>query len=246
VISVRSLGVRIGGRELLRDVSTTLARGEILGVIGPAEAGKTLFLKALAGLVPVTAGEIWVDDLRVDDLDDMGRATWQRRIGMAFQNDALFDALSVFDNVAFPLRRRQVEEAEVRGRVEARLEEVGLLDAADKLPGDLSGGMRKRVGIARATVTGPEIALFDEPVSGLDPVSAARIFELVVGLSQSLKTATVVVSSDLPALLPVANRVLVLHGGENLYDGPVDGLSQAARSEVVRFVSGRDGEPPDV
>jgi len=246
VISVRSVCVRIAGRELLRGVSTELARGKILGIIGPAEAGKTLLLKAVAGLVPISSGEIWADDRRVDDLGEEARATWQRRIGMAFQNDALFDALSVFDNVAFPLRRRRVGEGEVRARVEARLREVGLVDAAEKLPADLSGGMRKRVGIARAMVTGPEIALFDEPVSGLDPVSASRILELVVGLTHSLGTATVVVSSDLPALLPVADRVLMLVDGENLYDGPVDGLSRAERAEVVRFVSGRDGQLPDV
>ena len=246
MISVRNLCVRLGGRELLRQVSTTLARGEILGIMGPPEAGKTLTLKAIAGLVPTSGGEIWAGDMRVDTLDDVGRASWQRRIGMAFQNDALFDALSVFDNVAFPLRRRRVSAAEVRTRVEARLLEVGLHDAAAKLPGDLSGGMRKRVGIARATVTEPEIALFDEPVLGLDPVSASRILDLVVGLSQSLKTATIVVSSDLPSLLPIAHRVLMLARGEKLYDGVPSGLSQADCAEVVRFAAGRNGHASDV
>ena len=130
-------------------------------------------------------------------------------------------------------------------RVRASLEAVGLGDAADKLPADLSGGMHKRVGIARATVTGPEVALFDEPVSGLDPVSASRILDLVVGLSRSLRTATVVVSSDLPALLPVADRVLMLLGGEGLYDGPAPGLTHAARAEVVHFVSGRNSQTVD-
>ena len=151
------------------------------------------------------------DGARVDHLEGEALAAWQRRIGMSFQNDALFDAMTVHDNVAFPLRRRRLPPDEIRARVRARLAEVGLAEAADSLPSEISGGMRKRAGIARATVIDPELGLFDDPIAGLDPVTGGLILDLIVGLTASLGMATVIISNDLPVLLPVCQRVVMLH-----------------------------------
>jgi len=243
VIELSGLHVRIAGRAVLRDVSLSLTGAEIVGLIGPPESGKSVLLKAMAGLVSVAAGEVRADGALVPFDDEAALLNWRRRIGMAFQNDALFDSLSVFDNVAFPLRRRSVAEEEVGRRVRQRLDDVGLLDAEDKLPGEISGGMRKRVGIARAAVIDPEVGLFDDPISGLDPVSSSRILDLIVGLTESLGSATMVVSNDLPVLLPIVHRVVMLNAGEVVYDGPVDGLARSPRAEVVQFATGADEGP---
>ena len=243
MIELRDVRVDIGGHEVLRGVSLALARAEIVGLIGPPESGKSVLLKASAGLVPVAAGTLSADGAPVPLANERALRRWRRRIGMSFQNDALFDSLSVFDNVAFPLRRRGVGAREVEERVRRRLDDVGLLDAAARLPSEISGGMRKRVGIARAAVIDPELGLFDDPISGLDPVSSSRILELIVGLTRSLGSATVVVSNDLPVLLPIVHRVVMLHDGEIVYDGPVDGLTGSARPEVVQFATGADEGP---
>jgi len=246
MIELRHLGVRFGERQALRDVSLSLARGDILGLIGPPESGKTVLLKAIAMLVDVSAGQLWCDGAQLSG--GGGRAAdaaaaWRRRIGMSFQNDALFDSQSVFDNVAYPLRRRHVVESEVNVLVTARLREVGLAAAAALDPSALSGGMRKRVGIARATVAKPELGLFDEPVAGLDPVTGGRILDLIVTLTRTLGMATVIVSNDLPVLLPVCNEVMMLHEGAVVYVGSPRGLFTSPRAEVVQFATGADEGP---
>lgn len=241
MISARGLRVSLHDRTVLEDVCFDIERGEIVGLIGPPEAGKTILLKTIASLIEPDAGEVWADGERVDGLADP--APWQSRIGMAFQNDALFDALSVFDNVAFPLRRRRMNESTVRTRVETRLDDVGLHDAAPKRPSDISGGMRKRVGIARATVIGPELGLFDDPIAGLDPVTGGRILDLIVSLTEALDIAAVVISNDLPVLLPICKRVVMLNAGRVVYDGSPDQLMASPRPEVVQFVTGSDEGP---
>jgi phospholipid/cholesterol/gamma-HCH transport system ATP-binding protein len=241
VIEGRDLIVDVDGRRVLDGVSLVVRPREILGLIGPPEAGKTMLLKTLAGLLRPTSGQLLLGGAPVDLAGDL--RPLRLRIGMAFQNDALFDSLSLFDNVAFPLRRRRVPEPEVRARVSARLADVGLEAAADKLPADVSGGMRKRVGIARATVIEPAIGLFDDPVAGLDPLTGGRILELVVAMTRSLGMATVVVTNDLPVLLPICARVVMMRSGRIVYEGAPDGLTTAADAAVRQFATGSDSGP---
>jgi phospholipid/cholesterol/gamma-HCH transport system ATP-binding protein len=243
VIAVRHATVELAGRRVLQRVSLDLERREIVGLVGPPEAGKSILLKAVAGLVPWSAGELVVDGAPLALSDATATREWRGRIGMAFQNDALFDSLSVFDNVAFPLRRRGLTEEEVHVRVCRRLADVGLGDAGERLPSEISGGMCKRVGIARAAVIDPQVGLFDDPISGLDPVSSSRILDLIVELSRSLGSATVVVSNDLPVLLPIVHRVVMLWAGKVVYDGSVEGLVHSDRPEVVQFATGDDEGP---
>jgi phospholipid/cholesterol/gamma-HCH transport system ATP-binding protein len=261
MIEGRGLSVHLAGRLVLDGVSLVLRPRELVGLIGPPEAGKTTLLKTLAGLERPSAGDLWWRGSPVDPGGDL--RPLRQRIGMAFQNDALFDALSVFENVAFPLRRRRLPEAEVRARVTSRLADVGLEAAAGKLPAEISGGMRKRVGIARATklpaeisggmrkrvgiaratVIDPEIGLFDDPVAGLDPLTGGRILDLIVAMTERLGMSTVVVSNDLPVLLPLCRRVVMLRAGRVVYEGEPDGLATADDPAVRQFASGSDEGP---
>lgn len=243
MIEACALGVTRAGIDVLDDINLNLGRGEIVGLIGPPEAGKTTLLKALAGLVPLTTGRVTVDGVPLDFGQPTQVATWQQRIGFAFQNNALFDALSVFDNVAFPLRRRQVPEAEIAPQVGARLDDVGLGHAAQSFPGALSGGMQKRVGIARATIIEPVLGLFDDPIAGLDPLTGFKILELLRRLTRALNMATVIVSNDLSVLLPMCQRIVMLCAGRVVYDGAPAGLVRSARPEVVQFATGSDEGP---
>jgi phospholipid/cholesterol/gamma-HCH transport system ATP-binding protein len=228
VIKARRLVVELDGRRVLDGVDVSLGRGEILGLIGPPESGKSVLLKTLAGLIAPASGAV---ELASAD------------VGMSFQNDALFDAMTVFENVAFPLRRRRVAADEIARRAGARLDDVGLADSAHELPSEISGGMRKRAGIARATVIEPRIGFFDDPIAGLDPLTGARILDLIVALRDRLQMATIIVSNDLPVLLPVCSRVVMLHAGRVVYDGAPDGLTSSPRPEVVQFATGSDSGP---
>jgi len=243
VIEARQVSVTIDGAAVLRDVSLTLTPSSITALIGPPRGGKTTLLRALAGLAPLTGGAIARDGVAVDLTLPTSLAAWQRDVGMSFQNDALFDVMSVYENVALPLRQRGVDATSLEKRVHARLDEVGLLDAASKLPSMLSGGMRKRVGIARATVHSPRLGLFDDPIAGLDPLSASRTLELIARLVAQEKMAAVVVSHDLAVLLPLASHVVMLLDGAVVYDGAPSALARCEDPAVRQFVSGSDDGP---
>jgi len=240
---VEDISVAYDGVPALRRVSLTLGRGMILGLIGPPGSGKTTLLKVLAGLVELQHGSLHLDGERIDQLAQAERARWQQRVGMAFQNNALFDRLSVFDNVAFPLRRRGLDEETVAGAALLRLEQVGLIEARAKLPSELSGGMQKRLAIARATVHDPEIGLFDEPIAGLDPASAAQILDLIASLAARTAMAAVIATHDLKELLPICNRVVMLFEGRLAYEGTPAEIARSRQPEVAQFVTGSDEGP---
>ena len=243
MLDVSELSVQLEEQEVLRSVSLCLNRGEIVGLIGPPESGKTTFFKSVAGLVESQGGEIRFDGDVVGKLAPGGFEKWQGMIGMSFQNDALFDSLTVFDNVAFPLRRRGVFGAKADEAVRERIAEVGLSHALNKLPSEISGGMRKRVGIARAMIIEPEIGLFDDPTAGLDPVTSGTILGMISHLAKALGSATMVISNDLPALFPICDRLVMLHEGRVVYDGLVADVLKSPRPEVVQFVTGADEGP---
>jgi phospholipid/cholesterol/gamma-HCH transport system ATP-binding protein len=240
VLTAQGISVAFSATPALRQVSFAVPGGAMLGLIGPPECGKTTLLKALASLVPVREGAVLVDGERVDR--DRA-AAWQSRVGMAFQNNALFDRLSVFENVAFPLRRRGVEGERVRQLVEQRLQQVGLERVGEQRPRTLSGGMQKRLAIARATIHEPELGLFDDPIAGLDPCSAVQILDLIDELRRGTAMAAIVASNDLAELLPICDRVLMLSGGRLVYDGPAGEIGTSAPQEVRQFVWGGEAAP---
>lgn len=227
---------------VLESLSLEVPRGAILGLVGPGAAGKSLLLKLLAGLIPLDYGEVaFGDDWLPQDQSALG--TWQRRIGMVFQNNALFDFLSVAENVAFPLRHLTRNEAEIHQRVQERLRQVGLAEFSDRQVARLSGGQKKRVGVARATVTQPPFLLIDEPAAGLDPVSSQKIFDLLRAEQQKRGVTCIVVSSDLDRLRAVSDRIAMLYSGELLFEGSAAEAAATTHPLVRQFLDGNPDGP---
>ena len=216
MIALSRISKRFGARQILDDIDLHVERGARLGIIGPAACGKSVLLKIIARLVA----------------PDRGRVVVAGTIGMLFQNSALFDFLNVYDNVAFPLVR--AGDRDPAPKVRARLRAVGLAGAEHKMPSELSGGMRKRVGLARATVAEPDVVLYDEPTAGLDPVTTSKIYELLRGE----RSTAVVVSSDVDAVARFADTIAFLDGGRIRWLGPARDLFDASDAHVRHFARG--------
>jgi phospholipid/cholesterol/gamma-HCH transport system ATP-binding protein len=232
-------GLRLAfSRPVLRGIDLEIPRGCLYGLVGPGASGKSVLLKCLAGLIRPQAGTVQVLDRDVPALDEVGLSTLRQRMGMLFQNNALFDFMTVADNVAFPLRQRGASEARIAQRVAERLSRVGLSGFEGRLPSRLSGGQKKRVGVARATVAEAELLLYDEPAAGLDPVTSQRIFELLRAEQLAAGTTVIMVSSDLDRLLPVTDRIGVLLDGKLEFDGTAAAARISDNAAVRQFVTG--------
>ena len=252
LIEMRNVSMRFRYQQVLRDIDLTIHRGETVCIIGESGCGKTVMLKLLIGLLHPTQGSVWFDGRDVASLGGKELVKMRLRFGFLFQMAALFDSLTVFDNVAFGLREHHFcDEAHVRQIVTERLHEVGLPpEVESKKPAELSGGQRKRVGLARALAIGPEVMLYDEPTTGLDPIMSDVINELILQTQQSMKTTGVVVTHDMKTVTKVADRVIMLyplarlgpHDSQVLYDGPAADLEQSPDPRVGQFVRGEAGE----
>lgn len=231
-------------RPLLEAITFVVPPGCLYGLIGPGATGKTVILKLIAGLLRPDAGSVRVGGREITELNDLQLAELRRGVGMLFQNNALFDFLSVFENVAFPLRRLfALPEAEVEERVAERLARVGLSGFERRLPRDLSGGQKKRVGIARATVTRAPLVLYDEPAAGLDPVTSQRIFDLLRAEQRAQGATAVMVSSDVDRLLSVADRIAMIHGGRVVFEGPTAAALDSDAPILRQFLRGLPDGP---
>ena len=242
VIELRELHVAFS-RPVLRGVSLEIPRGCLYGLVGPGASGKSVLLKCLAGLVRAESGTVRVLGQDVTQLDEMGLSALRRRMGMLFQNNALFDFMTVAENIGFPMRQRGVAPNEIRERVSERLARVGLSGFEQRLPTRLSGGQKKRVGVARATALAAELLLYDEPAAGLDPVTSQRIFDLLRAEQRKEGATVVMVSSDLDRLLPVTDRIGVLLEGKLAFDGSVDDAKSSRNEAVRQFVTGSPDGP---
>ena len=228
-----------GRRVVLRDVSLTVPTGCLYGLIGPGASGKSVLLKMMTALMRPDRGTVQVGDEAVSEANELQLQEIRKRIGMLFQNNALFDHLTVFDNIAFPLRRLyHPPEEEVAERVAERLACVSLGGFEDRMPAGLSGGQKKRVGVARATVTRAPIVLYDEPAAGLDPVTSQKIFDLLRAEQRAISATVVMVSSDLDRLLTVTDRVGMMYRGELIFDGSTDEARSCEEPRVKQFVHG--------
>jgi phospholipid/cholesterol/gamma-HCH transport system ATP-binding protein len=231
-------------RPVLRGVNLEIPKGCLYGLIGPGAAGKSLVLKIMTGLVRPDAGRIWVAGQNVVELEGVALQALQSRIGMLFQNNALFDFMTVAENVGFPLRRLfNLDAGEIEQRVRERLERVALSGFEDRLPAGLSGGQKKRVGVARATVTRAGLILYDEPAAGLDPVTSQRIFELLRAEQRQTEATVVMVSSDLDRLLTVTDRVGMMFKGRLIFDGTTAEAYTSDNPYVHQFVHGHAEGP---
>jgi phospholipid/cholesterol/gamma-HCH transport system ATP-binding protein len=238
MIELHDVSVRFGDRLVLDRITLTVPTGARLGILGPAAGGKSVLLKVMAGLVPPTSGRLALAGVDVTGWSEERLAPVRARIGMLFQNYALYDFLSVGDNVGFPLVQRGVPPAEVATRVDDRLRAVGLGGHAERAPSQLSGGMRKRVGIARATIAAPELVLYDEPTAGLDPVTTSKMYDLLRADHDRTGATAVAVSSDVEALCRFVDHAVFLYQGRAHHQGPACDLADAADPVVRQFVRG--------
>jgi phospholipid/cholesterol/gamma-HCH transport system ATP-binding protein len=226
-------------RTVLRDVTLTVPEGSLYGLIGPGASGKSVLLKMMTGLMKPDRGTVHIGDDLVTNASELKLQGIRKRIGMLFQNNALFDHLTVFDNVAFPLRRLHAPpEEDVHAKVAERLACVSLPGFESRMPASLSGGQKKRVGVARATVTRAPVVLYDEPAAGLDPVTSQKIFDLLRSEQRATGATVVMVSSDLDRLLTVTDRIGMMYRGELLFDGTTDEARSCTEPCVRQFVHG--------
>src|SRR5205809_352505 len=220
-ISLQHLSKAFNGRPVLRDMSIDVEQGESLVIVGGSGTGKSVTLKHVIGLMQPDSGHVYVEGQDLCCMKPMELNRFRRRFGMAFQEGALFDSMSVFENIALPLRRHtKMDEKAIEARVEECLDLVHLEQGAGaKRPSDLSGGMRRRVGFARAISLKPEILLFDEPTTGLDPVFSAVIAELIREMDETLHTTTVTITHDMKVAFRIADRVSMLYNGQIIEQG---------------------------
>ena len=239
MIRVQNLHKSFGAQRVLRGVDLDVATGEIMVVIGRSGGGKSVLLRHLLRLLRPDAGAILVDGVDITRLRGSALDQIRDRYGVVFQGGALFDSMSVSDNVAFPLReKRRVPAAEIKSRVEEKLEQVGLAGMGDKNPAEISGGMRKRVAIARALVTEPEVVFFDEPTTGLDPILVNTIHHLIVELHHKFHFTAVMVSHEIPEIFRIADRVAMLHDGVIVATGTPDAVQASSNPVVQQFIRG--------
>lgn len=239
-IELRGVCKRFGKQEILRGIDLSLYHGETLVIIGPSGEGKTVMMKHIIGLIRPDEGDVFVDGIKVNGLREREMAPIRQKVSMLFQNAALFDSMTVEDNVAFPLIEAGVKDKnEIKQRVREALEVVDLQDHMKKLPVNLSGGMRKRAGIARAIVGRSQCILYDEPTASLDPVGSDVIDQMILRMQRRFKVTSIVVTHDMKSLFKIADRVAMLRRGVIRFLGTPDELRQCQDKEIQDFIEGR-------
>ena len=252
LVELRDVDVRFGGGRVLRNINLKIPRGQTLVVIGESGSGKTVLLKTIIGLVRPSKGQVLFDGQDLAQLTDAELTRERLRFGFVFQNAALFDSMTVGQNVSFPIRQHtRTPEAEINEVIHSRLAEVGLPESIiRKKPAELSGGMRKRVGLARALALKPELMLYDEPTTGLDPIMSDVINELILKTREQHPVTGVVVTHDMRTAKKVGDRVIMFyplsrlekHESQMIYDGPPDAIDDSRDPRVTQFVNGEAGE----
>jgi len=239
IVRLVNVSRRFGANPVLRDITLEFPRGKCTVVMGPSGCGKTVLLKHIVGLIRPTSGEVWFENMRIDNRTEAQLGEVRRRIGFLFQMGAMFDSMSLRDNVAFPLLEHATMTAAQRNeRVEEVVRMVGLTASIDKFPAELSGGQKKRAALARAIVLKPVLMLYDEPTTGLDPIRAAVIDALILMMQRELHVSSIVVTHDLTSAFRIADRIVMLHEGRVLAQGSPSEIRSSSDPIVKRFLEG--------
>lgn len=235
VVTLRHLKKSFGNKEVLADINMDLLKGENLVVLGKSGQGKSVAIKCMVGLLIQDSGSLKIFGAEVKDLSEDEWKLLRIKIGFLFQSGALYDSMTVGQNLEFPLTRvlKLKDKTDIRNRIEEVLEAVGLLDAITKMPSDLSGGMRKRIGLARTLVLKPEIMLYDEPTTGLDPITSREISELILQMQKKYHTSSIIITHDMACAKITADRMLVMNNGEFVAEGNYEQLENGP-NELVR------------
>ena len=240
IIELRNIDKSFGGRQVLRDMSIHVKHGESLVIVGGSGTGKSVTLKHIIGLLQPDSGHVFVEGQDMCCMDPVDLNRFRRRFGMSFQEGALFDSMSVFENIAFPLRRHtDMSEEQIERRVKACLDQVHLSGVDDKRPSELSGGMRRRVGFARAISLQPQILLFDEPTTGLDPVISDVVADMILEMDTKLNVTTVTITHDMKVAFKIADRIAMLYRGQIVEDATPEAFKESKNPMVQQFIEGR-------
>ncbi|MBB6108584.1 phospholipid/cholesterol/gamma-HCH transport system ATP-binding protein [Mucilaginibacter lappiensis] len=238
-VVIHAKGIKVGfvDNEVLKNITFDLKRGENMVVLGKSGSGKSVTIQCIVGLLKPDAGDLTVFGQNVAEMNDDELKQLRMKIGFLFQSGALYDSMTVRENLEFPLTRvlKLNDQQEIDKRVEEVLDGVGLLDAIDKLPSDLSGGMRKRVGLARTLIVKPEIMLYDEPTTGLDPITSREISELILNMQKKYKTSSIIITHDMECARITADRIVVMDDGEYIAEGSYKELQKSDNKMVRSF-----------
>jgi len=246
IVELKDIHKSLGGKKVLEGLNLKIKRGETLVIIGRSGIGKSVLLKHIAGLMKPDKGEVIIDGVDITQLNEKELTEVQKKIGMVFQGAALFDSLTVEENVGFFLFRYKLKELgydKIRKIVREKLRLVGLSGVENMLPSELSGGMKKRVGLARAIANDPEIILYDEPTTGLDPILADAINNLIVKTQKALNVTSVVVTHDMVSAYKVADRIAMINNGKIIFEGRPDEVKNSDNPYLQQFIEGRSEGP---
>jgi len=237
VIHIRGLKKSFGLNEVLKNINLDVKRGENLVILGKSGTGKSVTIQCIVGMLIPDGGELTVFGEEVADLKERQLKELRMKIGFLFQGGALYDSMTVRENLEFPLTRvlRLSDQSEIDRRIEEVLDSVGLSDAIDQMPSDLSGGMRKRAGLARTLIVNPEIMLYDEPTTGLDPITSREISELILQMQKKYKTTSIIITHDMECASITADRIVVMKDGEYIAEGSFDALNKSKDGFVKSF-----------
>ena len=239
MIKLENITVAFGNKTVLNDISLQMSKGEIMVIIGPSGSGKSTLLRLIIGLLKPTSGKVWVFDRDVTAMGEDELNVLRQHMGMVFQYSALFDSMTVGENVAFGLRQHTtLAENEILSIVRRKLRMVGLWGQENTMPSELSGGMKKRVSLARAIALNPDIVLYDEPTAGLDPVKSSTIDRLIRSTRRIIGATSVVVTHDMNSAFSVADRIAMIYEGRIIEMGTVDEFKQSSNPKVQQFIHG--------
>src|SRR3989304_6095150 len=239
MIEIKNLTKTFKGKKVLNNINLTIEKGKVTVIIGGSGQGKSVILKHIIGLMKPDSGEVLIDGVDITKLDDKELNEVRKKFGFVFQFAALFDSMTVGENVGFGLfENTKMKLQDINKIVRERLLDVGLKDVEDKMPSELSGGMKRRVGLARALAIDPEIIIYDEPVTGLDPILSDAINHLIKGTQERLGITSIVVSHDIPGLYKIAHKVALLYNGDIKFYGTTEELKKTDNPYVIQFLSG--------